>query len=66
MSFEDLFLAGLALGLGFFFAKFAVHIFSELTDSFWEDWKKPWYIISALVLLAFFLYCSFLFSPVHP
>ena len=62
MNCMDLFIAAVAVGLGFEFAKEFSRLLFHWTDSFWEDWRKPSYIFGGILLFLSLLYFTHLVS----
>ena len=58
----DLFVAALAVGLGFGFAQFAMKLFIEFIMSPLPELRKPRSIALGAVLLLLFVYLSLLFT----
>lgn len=62
MTFENMFLAGLAVGLGLSFSKFFYTVWSDWTDNFWKEWRKPAFIFVGILLFCFFVYLTICLS----
>ena len=62
MNCMDLFIAAVAVGLGFEAAKEFFRLLFCWTDSFWEDWRKPSYIFEGILLFLLLLYFTHLVS----
>lgn len=62
MSFEDLFLAAFAVGLGIGSAKIFFGMFDDWLNASEQNRKKFWYILEGIFLFAFLLYFSCLLS----
>lgn len=62
MTFENLFLAGLAVGLGFSFSKMFCDLWSDWISTFWQDWKKLRYIFTGIFIFLFFVYLQIALS----
>lgn len=62
MSCTNLFVAAVAVGLGFEATKEFFRLLFRWADRFWKDWKKPRYIGVGVILFLFLLYLVYLVS----
>ena len=56
MNCMDLFVAAVAIGLGFETGKGFFSLFFSWSGSFWENWKRPSYILEGVVLFLAYFY----------